>query len=134
MKSTWRGFVPTLALAIVSALPLSAQSTARIEGEVVDPADAAIATAVVVCRNTATGLTFQTLSDTAGIFRFAELPIGSYEITVSKAGFQKMVRGDVELLTGHTLDLKLHMRIGAVSESVQVSSEVALVQNVSSEV
>lgn len=130
----FRSLVRILLLAMLAAAQLCAQATGRIEGLVVDPNDAAVPGAQVVCRNVATGLTYQAVSNVEGIFRFPDVPIGSYEIAVSKDGFQKLVRGGIDLLTGHTVDLKLPMTIGAVTQSVEVSGEVPLVQTATSEV
>lgn len=121
-------------LCALATVQLCAQATGRIDGTIVDSQQAAVPAAQVSCRNVGTGLGYETASNDEGIFRFPELPIGTYEIVVSKAGFQKLLRGGVELLTGHTLDLKLGLKVGQVSESVEVTSQVPLVQTATSEV
>jgi len=113
---------------------LAAQSTGRISGAVVDSAEAAIPGAIVSCVNTGTGTSHEVVTGDDGIFRFPELPIGQYRLTVTKEGFQRLTRGEVELLTGHMVELKLHMSVGSVAETIDVKGDVPLVQTVSSEV
>jgi len=121
-------------LIAAAAVSLNAQATGRLEGSVSDPAEATVVGAQVLCRNVGTGLNYTAVTNVDGIFRYPELPIGSYELVVSKEGFQRLVRPGVDLLTGHTVDLKLRLQIGSVSESVEVKAVVPLVQSATSEV
>jgi hypothetical protein len=103
---------------------LSAQATGRISGIVLDASDAKVSGADVECRNTATDLLFKTTTNAGGIFHFPDLPIGAYRITVAHTGFQTLVRGGIELLTGHTVDLSLQLQVGAVTQSIDVTTEI----------
>lgn len=123
-----------LLLFFSAASLIHAQATGRIEGSVADSSDSAVAGATVLCVNTGTNIRHETLTGSEGVFRFPELPIGSYEITITRDGFQRLHRGGVELLTGHTVSLKLKLTIGSVAETVDVRAEVPLVQTASSEV
>jgi hypothetical protein len=113
---------------------LLGQGTGRIEGTVVDPSDAPVAGAKVVCVNTGTGARHEAATTHEGVFRFPELPIGAYEVAVTHEGFQRLTRRGVELLTGHTLGLRLAMSVGSVNETIDVSAAIPLVQTASSEV
>jgi hypothetical protein len=84
--------------------------------------------------NVNTGIRLQAVTNAEGIFRFPELPIGTYEITASKPGFQRLVNDGVDLLTAHTVDLKLQLKIGSLSESIEVTAESLLVQSSTSDV
>ncbi len=114
----------------MSLLPagLWAQANGRIGGTVVDSSEAVIAGAQVVCRNMATDYRVQVTSSADGLFTCPELPIGRYEITVTQTGFQKLVSKDIDLLTNQALDLKLVLKVGNVSESIEVTAETSLVQ------
>src|SRR5438477_12144117 len=50
--------------------------------------------------------------------------VRSYEVTVSHAGFERLVPSSVVLLTGATVDLTLTLRVGEPSQSVRVSEGV----------
>ena len=102
----------TTALAAASlmlCLPIvaPAQSTALLRGTVTDPSSAVIPGAEVVCRNLDTGREIRAITGTAGLFQFPDLPVGPYELKLSRQGFATLVRGGIELLTGQTVDLTL---------------------------
>ncbi len=88
--------------------------------------------ASVWCHNPQTGLEREAATNEEGIFRFSELPIGSYEVKVTKEGFKQLVHKDIQLLTAQVIDLKLTLEVGEVTQSVEVSGNVALVQTASS--
>lgn len=109
------------------------QSTALLTGTVTDPSGAAIAGAHVKCRNTETDLQMVAETNQEGLFRFPDLPVGSYELAVSHDGFETLLRRGITLYTGQTLDLSLALQVGQVSQSVEVSSPVPLVQTTTSD-
>jgi hypothetical protein len=109
------------------------QAAGLIEGTITDPENAAISGASVVCSNVNTGIRLQTRTNTEGIFRFPELPIGTYEITATMPGFQ-VVKERTDLLTGDALNLKLQLKVGSVSETIEVTGEAPVVQSATSEV
>jgi len=130
----WQIATILLAPALLFPALLVGQATGRITGTVVDAGDALVAGASVQCRNTESGLLSATVTNQEGIFRFPDLPIGTYEITVTQPGFQTLVRGSIDLLTAHTVDLRLQLQVGAVTQSVNVTTEIAPLQSASSEV
>lgn len=91
-----------LLIALLLPVNLPAQSTALLTGTVVDPSGAVIPGARVACTNAETGLQSQAVANTAGLFRFPGLPVGIYELTLSREGFSTLVRGGIQLLTGQT--------------------------------
>src|SRR5690348_9887897 len=92
-------------IAVLAAAGAFAQSTGLIEGTVVDPGEAAVSGAHVACSNVNTGIRLETRTNSEGIFRFPEVPVGTYELTASLPGFQVM-RERADLLTGDKLNLK----------------------------
>lgn len=118
----------------LSVEALLGQSTGRLSGSVVDPTDAVVPNAQVVCTNTQTHLKLQAVTNQSGIFQFPELPIGSYELTATASGFKTLVRGPIELLTGHVLDLKLPLQVGEAAQRAEVVGAAPLVEAASSEV
>jgi hypothetical protein len=110
------------------------QSTALLTGTVSDSSAGIIAGAEVRCWNTGTDLRVTAVTNSDGLFRFPDLPVGPYEVTVTSQGFETLVRRGVRLYTGQTLDLKLTLTIGQTSQSVEVTSPVPLVQTATSDV
>lgn len=109
------------------------QSTALLTGRVSDSSGGIIAGAGVRCSNAETDLRLTATTNSEGIFRFPDLPVGPYEVTVSHPGFATLVRKGVTLFTGQTLDLNLTLTLGQTSESVEVSSPVPVVQTATSD-
>jgi hypothetical protein len=70
-------------LALVVSVPAYAQKiTGTIRGSVTDPTGAIIPGAKVTVKNEDTGLTRSGTTTSAGIYSFAELPVGSYRVEV----------------------------------------------------
>ncbi len=79
-----------LAALVLLSLPAFAQLDERKHyGTVYDPTGATVPRATVVARNIATGVENTTKSTGAGDYRFENLPVGIYSITVNAAGFTK---------------------------------------------
>ena len=85
---------PTVAFAALfplAAMMLAQVNTASLTGLVRDSSEAVIIDAKVTATNTATGVERTALTDSAGYYFLANLPVGSYTISMEKAGFQKAV-------------------------------------------
>jgi len=57
-----------------------------------------------------------------------DLPIGPYEVTASKTGFQTAARSGVTLTVGSSPVVDFQLKVGQASETVSVSAEVSQVQ------
>lgn len=125
----------SLILALALATHARAQTiTSSITGSVRDASGLPISGAEVALRNTATGAERKALSNERGDFVFASLQPGAYDVSVTMAGFKTTERRGVRLSASETLALGgIEMEIGAVTERVTVSAQVATVQTASSE-
>ncbi|MGC2656643.1 MAG: carboxypeptidase-like regulatory domain-containing protein, partial [Bryobacteraceae bacterium] len=80
--------VSILALVVIVASPLVAQTfRGGVGGTVTDASGAAVTGAAVKLISPATGLTRDTTTSSAGEFVFQDLPLGSYDVTVTQSGF-----------------------------------------------
>jgi Carboxypeptidase regulatory-like domain len=113
---------------------LSAQAIGSIRGTVVDSSQALISGASVVAVNTATTVSRTEVSNQEGIFVFPDLPIGAYQLQISKPGFQTQKRDSIVLLTGQTLDLQISLTVGSEAQSVEVTDAAPLIQTASSSI
>jgi hypothetical protein len=73
---------------LVATLGLSQTFRGGINGVVTDQSGATVPAAEIRATNEATGLAYTTASSNAGEFSFQDLPLGSYTIIVSSAGWQ----------------------------------------------
>src|SRR5215469_15767265 len=106
----------------------------QIQGTVTDSTGAAIPEATVKITNTATDLIRSVVTDTDGNYVIPDLPIGPYRMDVSKTGFSTYVQTGIvlQVATNPTIDISL--KVGNVSEQVQVEANATLVESTATSV
>jgi hypothetical protein len=115
------------ALLLVFALAAWAQlDTGTIAGRVNDSTGAVVANAQISIVQT--DMNFETLSQTneTGLYRAQSLRPGPYRVTVTAPGFKRFVREGMALRVGDVLELNLALEVGAVTESVEVTDTLPL--------
>src|SRR5437660_6214536 len=127
-KKTMRLAGLFVAVAVLLGLNLYAQQTnvGGITGTVRDASGAVIPGADVEAVNQATHVSQKAVSNQSGTYTIALLPIGTYTVTVSKAGFQKSVRADIPVLSGVTFTVDVALTIGSVTQIVNVTGAAPL--------
>src|SRR5437660_1739406 len=85
-------------------------------GTVTDPSGAVVAGATVNVRNVATGLERTTATSGDGSYAVPELPIGTYSVTVTLAGFQTAITSNVEVNVATERRVDVAFKTGQVSE------------------
>ncbi len=125
----------TLAIALLLAAPaLHAQvTTATFYGIVTDPTGAVVAGAEATLTNEGTQGTLRQTTDASGEFAFNFVPAGTYTLRVQASGFKASVNKGVPLSAAESLRRTFALEVGTVSESVEVTSQAALVNTVSAE-
>ena len=118
----------------ILALPTWAQDRTAINGTVTDPSGAVVPNVKVELKCPATGLTRDTVTGATGIYEFPALPIGSYNIIMSKAGFKPVETDSVELLYGQARTVDATLQIGAITDTVQVTATTEQLNRTSAEV
>ena len=118
------------ALAISAAFStLHAQSNSgSISGTVTDPTGAVIPGAAVSIQNPVSAYTRSATSDSAGHFRFSNLPFNPYHLTVTRDGFATFV-GDVEVDSIVPVTSNIKLKVGAASNTVTVEGGEDLIEN-----
>jgi hypothetical protein len=100
--------------------------TGTISGVVNDPNSARIPHATVHSRNEANGEVRQVTTGNDGLYVFSQLPPGTYELSAEVQGFRKAVQTGVVLRVNQTLEVNFALQLGAVTEIVEVSGGVTL--------
>ncbi|MEO8360460.1 MAG: TonB-dependent receptor [Vicinamibacteria bacterium] len=114
------------AVAALMALPVVAQEqTGSIQGIVKDAQGGAVPGVTVEARN-ANGALQSTTTDASGAYRFPALPPGKYSVTSKLSGFATS-RVDVVVSLGQVLNGNMTMKLGAMTETVEVSGEAPLI-------
>ena len=115
-----------LLLLIFSSLgAFGQQTTGNVRGVVKDPAGAIIPNAKVTITDKKTSNTFTSQSSSDGEFRFGNLLVGEYQITVEVPSFKKLMLNDVRVVLNQTTDVPVNLQVGIQSETVEVSAEGA---------
>ena len=104
-----------------------ATASAALQGTIVDQSDAAIKSAKVEITSKEQGWTRNTETTDTGFYRFELLPAGSYSIKVNASGFSAAEAKDVVLQVGATTTQHFTLKPGALSEVIEVTSAVPLV-------
>ena len=120
----------TLSVIMLLAATAVAQSaaTAELHVTVKDPKGALVKDATVAVRNEAQNFGRTTTSNVNGMYQFLLLPPGRYAVSVEASGFAKTVAQNVTLTVGQVAELPVMLQLATVSETVNVSTEAALVE------
>ncbi len=105
-----------------------------IVGNVVDPSEAAVPDATVTVIHVETGVSRSTTTSATGAYSFPTLPTGTYEVRISKPGFQSYSRTGVPVTINNITRVDVTLSVGAVAESVLVTAEAAALQTDRAEV
>jgi hypothetical protein len=116
-----------ISLAVGGALQSMAQTTGTMYGSVTDQTGAVIVGANVTAKNTATGLERTAPTGPDGNYVLTLIPVGNYTISVSKPGYQQDVGKDARLLLNQNLRLNFELRVGTVTQKIEVTIDPAQV-------
>jgi hypothetical protein len=97
-------------------------------GTVTDAQSAAVAGAEVTIINMGTNDKTFAKTNTDGVYRVLELPVGTYEIEVVYKGFKKIVRSGLKLDVGSIQRVDFKLEIGQATETVVVEAGALQVQ------
>src|SRR5271163_1011526 len=115
-------FLLVICSVLAAAPNAAAQSTGgRFRGTVTDNSGAAVAGAKVTLINEATNKSREAETDASGEYLFLEIPVGSYEIDVTVAGFKKYVRKGIPLNLDQIAGVDVALQVGGATETVEVS-------------
>lgn len=123
-----RIFASIAILLALSSQAFAQSEHARIVGTVKDPQGAVIAGANVTVTNTATGVETKTSTDQQGYYQALELPIGNYRVKVQRDGFNTSETVAYTLEINQVQRIDVTLRVGAKSETVEVTGEAAQVE------
>jgi hypothetical protein len=122
----------SLSVVVCCGLALSAtaraQSTAAIEGQVLDGNGAAVPAVQIVATNAETSASRRTVTDDSGRYQLVALSLGTYRVEVTGVGFQKQLIKGLTLTVGQVVNQDFELKVGDVSQTVTVTAEHAMVE------
>jgi outer membrane receptor protein involved in Fe transport len=99
-----------------------------ISGTVTDSSGRVINKVEITIINVATGVTRVVTTNDEGFYSAPNLLPGTYEVKFSASGFKIDARKNIELTVGASVGLDQTLRVGSISETVVVQSEIPAVQ------
>src|SRR5712692_8115860 len=117
-----------VALEYAPALHAQAVSNATVTGRVTDQQGALVAGAEIKVTGVDTGTVRESVANADGIYTISSLPIGAYKLEATAPGFQTYVQTGILLRVGDNVQINITMKVGAVSERVEVTANAGLVQ------
>ena len=99
-----------------------------ISGTVTDSSGRVINKVEITITNVATGVTRVVTTNDEGFYSAPNLLPGTYELKFSASGFRVEARKNIELTVGALVGLDQTLRVGSLSETVVVQSEIPAVQ------
>src|SRR5215831_16031126 len=133
-KSFFRLASITLFAMLVCGPRTHAQISASIEGSVIDSSGAPVASSRVNAKNIETGVTRTTTTDDAGRFLLLSLPVGEYELSATKPGFQRAIRSGIQLAVGQEASVNLTLEISAAKMEVRVVGDAPIVSTTTQDI
>ncbi len=135
MKKELLHFFAIVALMIcsVGVFAQSQATTGTIQGTIVDPNGAVVSGATVNVKNVETGFERTVTTNADGFFTAPLLPLGRYRVTTDASGFSKSVLENVDVNIGQTLSVRIDMKIGSATVTVDVSAEADAVDTARTE-
>jgi hypothetical protein len=103
-------------------------STGAVAGRVLDASGALVRGAEIRLINQGSGDTSSSSTDNEGSFHFVLLPQGTYDLRVSKTGFARLLVSNLNILVTETSHLDLHLDVGVITQTIEVSSEASAIQ------
>ncbi len=135
MVRNLRNALALLLLVIASGRLIWAQSSGgTIAGSVFDATGALVTGATLTATGANTGTVYTATSTSTGTYRFPQMQLGSYNLSVAAPGFKETTLEGVLVQTGSVASADVHLSNGGATETVTVSADAPAVETQSSDV
>jgi hypothetical protein len=128
MRRTLFSVVLAILAISVAAAAFAQSDLASIVGTVKDQSSAVVPGVQVLVTNLGTGVTQRTVTNSQGLYRVDNLPIGNYEVSFSKSGFKVLDRKGITLLISQAAEVDATLQVGAATETVDVTAASPILQ------
>jgi hypothetical protein len=123
-------YLAVLLLFLPAPTRLAAQAvgSGQIQGIVADANGGVVPDAQVEATQTQSGLKRVVSSGPNGGYNLPNLPVGPYQLRVSKEGFEAFVQSGIVIQVGNNLRIDVPLKVGGAAETIQVDAEASMVQ------
>src|SRR5215472_3917063 len=116
------------AFAMLAATTFAQTSRGTVTGIVTDSSSATVPNAAVELRSSSTGVVRPTQTNGAGLYRFDAVDPGTYEVTVTAAGFKESKTNPFEVAAAQVASIDVKLEIGSQASVVEVTAEAVSLQ------
>src|SRR5262252_2879912 len=109
-------------------------AAAQLSGTVRDASGGTVAKASVTLRDTETNRSYSTVSNDNGLYVFASVPPGRYELSTEASGFAKSTQTGISLTVGQTATVDVALRVATGTEKVVVTTETPVIEPTKTEI
>jgi len=124
---------PLLLLTLFTVGAFAQRDLGTIVGTVTDPQGSAIAGAKITITEAATGQAYDVKSGDTGDYIRPALKPGTYSVTAEAKGFRRFTQQNITLVGGDRVGIPITLKVGDVSETIEVSADAPLLQTESTE-
>jgi outer membrane receptor protein involved in Fe transport len=130
LRKTSLGAAGALVIWLVAHGAAMAQTSVNgsIRGLITDEQGAVLPGVTVVATSPTVAGSFLAVSDSAGLYRLIDLPPGEYTLAAELSGFSKLERRGVLVRAGLNLALDIVMRLGGITETVEVKGDTPMLE------
>ncbi|HEY7305009.1 MAG TPA: carboxypeptidase regulatory-like domain-containing protein [Bryobacteraceae bacterium] len=116
------------AILFTASFVLAQRDLGTLTGTITDPTGSAVPNAKVTITNTATGVSYETVTNTAGSYTRPALNPATYTVTVEASGFQKAQQSNVIVNPGAPVAVDITLQVGNAQQTVEVTAAAPLLQ------
>jgi len=130
-------WLAVVALAVglgVAPQAFAQRTTGTLVGTVTDESGAVLPGVTVALKGEAVVGTQTDVSGPQGVYRFAALPPGTYEVTFTLAGFSTLRRSGLRVPVGATVEDNVSLKLSQIAEEVTVSGESTVVDTTTNQI
>ncbi|HTY85564.1 MAG TPA: TonB-dependent receptor [Silvibacterium sp.] len=135
MRTPVLRFTLLLSILLLPALPLFGQFSQRgtISGVVTEASGAVVQNASVKLLDLQRNQAYSAVTDATGHYEFSQLLPGTYQVSVESPGFKKEISESLSVSPQSAVRYDFQLRVGAVSEQVEVTTAAPLLQTESAD-
>lgn len=122
------GLAASFCIAEARASPMALQSTAVLQGRVVDQNGSVVSRAQVSVQNNSTGLARKGQTDSEGNYQIAALPFGDYHVKVEARGFRNEILEQLRIEVARIVVQDFRLEVGDITQKINVAPEVRLIE------
>ncbi len=139
MQRQGLGFLKHIVLISLLGLVWSVSAQAQIEratltGTITDPSGASVPAARVEIVSPGTGFERHVDTGNAGVYSITDLPIGTYNVTISRAGFKTFEVKGIQLSVRQTRTVDAQLEVGTAMARVEVQGATQPLENTNAEI